>query len=85
MRLLEDALATLQAQSSTDEHPLLAIKDEDVDAELGAEDGETPMNRPPPDPLEYFGTLSIREDGSSRFFGPSGGSEVRLLVYTYRL
>ena len=32
------------------------------------------------DVLPAFGTLSISEHGISRFFGPTGGSEVRVLI-----
>lgn len=81
MRQLEDALATLQSQTSGEQHPLLKVKDEDLDSDLpgtiGPEEGSGTPTKHPTDPLEYFGTLAIREDGSSRFFGPSGGSEVR--------
>lgn len=41
--------------------------------------GEEGAGAPPPatEVLDAFGTLSISEHGISRFFGPTGGSEVR--------
>ena len=34
------------------------------------------------DVIDAFGTLSASEHGISRFFGPTGGSEVRPYYYT---
>ena len=41
------------------------------------------------DAIDAFGTLSISEHGISRFFGPTGGSEVmsfiiRIFYFSYR-
>ncbi|KAF7328687.1 Zn(2)-C6 fungal-type domain-containing protein [Mycena sanguinolenta] len=41
----------------------------------GPSDGKTPGANP--DVIDAFGTLSISDHGISRFFGPTGGSEVR--------
>jgi hypothetical protein len=35
---------------------------------------------PVPDVIDALGTLSISDHGISRFFGPTGGSEVRSIV-----
>ena len=45
---------------------------------VGEEDMGEPSQSQSKEPLESFGTLSISEHGISRFFGPTGGSEVRL-------
>lgn len=79
IRQLEDALAILQAKSSNEPHPLL--RDELLSANTEHEEEEmtdtepTPAN--PPDIIDAFGTLSVSEHGVSRFFGPTGGAEVR--------
>ncbi|KZT25300.1 hypothetical protein NEOLEDRAFT_1114509 [Neolentinus lepideus HHB14362 ss-1] len=61
-RELEGALAKLQQNLSTEPHPLLHKPDE-------------------PDPadrlIDWFGTLSISDNGASRFIGPTGGSELQ--------
>lgn len=76
---LEDALAILQAKSTNEPHPLLsnghgkaaAIEDEDDDMlELGASGSSKDM-------VAAFGLLSMSDRGASRFFGPTGGTEVR--------
>jgi len=82
IRLLEDALAAVHAKHSSEPHPLLHEDLISVDEQDGELDGfgEEP-NGPPPqtgEVLDSFGTLSISEHGISRFFGPTGGSEVRM-------
>jgi hypothetical protein len=84
IRQLEDALASSQAKHSSERHPLLhrdllASNDEDRD---GEEPGgiETPSLGKSPDVIDAFGTLSISDHGISRFFGPTGGSEVRVTM-----
>ncbi len=84
MHSLEDALAITYAASSKETHPLL-VKCKNEDAE------EDSPRLPPPDLQESeevstpsakhtltdsLGVLHIDEDGGSRFFGPSAGSEV---------
>lgn len=84
MHALEDALAIVNAADSNRPHPLLdgsfVLEDED-------EDPDDPILKPiqetqdkPSSALtDGLGTLYIDdEDGATRFFGPSGGSEVRL-------
>ena len=80
IRSLEDALEELQAKHSNDPHPLLrddlvspsAEDDEDPPADAGRSTQNLDMN-------DSLGTLSISDHGNSRFFGPTGGSEVRNL------
>ena len=79
IRQLEDALAALHAKHSTEIHPLLhedlMHTDERDEADPPADDsmGQAPQTA---DVIDAFGTLSISEHGISRFFGPTGGSEV---------
>ena len=76
IRELEDALAKLQAERSTDPHPLLH-EDliEEVDSPMTDGEGAAGHAR---DAIDALGTLSISDTGISRFFGPTGGSEVRI-------
>ena len=78
IRELEDALAKLQAERSADPHPLLhedLIEEEDS----SMVDGEGTAGRVT-DAIDALGTLSISDNGISRFFGPTGGSEVRIHI-----
>jgi hypothetical protein len=85
IRQLEEALATLHSQHSDDPHPLLS-----EDATAGAIEASQDEQMPPVDDkqfqqqsketLDAFGTLSISDHGISRFFGPTGGSEVRCIL-----
>ncbi|KAJ7846436.1 hypothetical protein B0H14DRAFT_3086306 [Mycena olivaceomarginata] len=90
IRHLEDALAILQSTVTNEPHPLLnrellTIKSsiELHSAVEGADDGALPGGGPANEngegeELEYidaFGTLAIREDGASTFYGRSAGSE----------
>ena len=75
---LEDALAIMQAKSSNDPHPLLSDgltknKNMDEDEEL---DSQVPGPSSSGDVVSAFGMLSMSERGVSRFFGPTGGTEV---------
>lgn len=78
IRQLEDALSVLQSSVSRDPHPLLRDellslkvekKEEGVDPEEGQEKERV---------IDAFGTLSITDRGSSRFFGAAGGTEILL-------
>ena len=76
IRQLEDALAILQASMSSERHPLLRDeykikfpfeRSEDTDA----------MRSPMAELVDELGTLKISENGHVRYFGRSGGTEVR--------
>ncbi len=84
MRALEDALAIAQAAESTQPHPLLTtplrFEDEkDLDSTPQQEDPVKPVIE---DELsDSFGTLHIDDrEKTMRFFGPSGGAEVRCVL-----
>lgn len=95
MRDLEDALAALQSKHSKESHPLLEAGDASLDADdvgtentqdadrepLGGE-GEREKGKEPDQTViaDAFGTLSIAEHGVSRFYGPTGGIEVRFVI-----
>ncbi|CAK5274110.1 unnamed protein product [Mycena citricolor] len=98
IRLLEDALGSLHADTGGPDsvHPLL-LKSEDfslpdeppmrrqgseVDDGVGGEEGST-GSQTNGEVIDAFGTLSISDFGISRFFGPTGGSEVRILIRAY--
>ena len=77
IRQLEDALAILQARSSNEPHPLL--RDDPIASKTEPEDEEAHAELEPvhtAEIIDTFGTLSVAEHGVSRFFGPTGGSEV---------
>jgi hypothetical protein len=82
IRQLEDALAALHAKHSTEVHPLLH---EDLMQTDERDEADTPADESmgqatqTGDAIDAFGTLSISEHGISRFFGPTGGSEVMSL------
>ncbi|KAJ7701867.1 fungal-specific transcription factor domain-containing protein [Mycena rosella] len=93
IRQLEDALAILQSTVTNEPHPLLdrdllkikssielhsAVEGAEDDPHVngGGEDGE---NLEFDDYLDAFGTLAIREDGASTFYGRSAGSESLLM------
>ncbi|KAG6841583.1 hypothetical protein C0991_009338 [Blastosporella zonata] len=82
IRLLEDALTSLQASHPL-LHPDLVVKDdlamdEDENGDRGIENGER-SDKPGGDVIDAFGTLSISDHGISRFFGPTGGVESLLI------
>lgn len=93
IRQLEDALAILQAKYSNEPHPLLHDENS-ITAATPEQEEEMPITEPssssaaPDDQvIEAFGTLSMLEHGVSRFFGPTGGTEVsdtRLLFFKQR-
>ncbi|EIW75306.1 hypothetical protein CONPUDRAFT_140195 [Coniophora puteana RWD-64-598 SS2] len=85
IRLLEDALASLQSQHSSEPHPLLrddllGVNQRDDEAALAAgAEGLLEGFVQPADIIDSFGTLSITDRGVSRFFGPTGGTEALLM------
>ena len=76
IRQLEDALAVLQSGCSKEPHPLL--RDELLSLKLDKEDAPVDAGEEQPEVMDAFGTLSISDNGTSRFFGTSGGTEVCL-------
>ncbi|KAF7979209.1 hypothetical protein HWV62_43150 [Athelia sp. TMB] len=74
---LEDALAGLQSSLSSEPHPLLrdellSIK---LDPDMQSPDFSERFEDGLAKTMEIFGTLAIGENGQSRYFGPSAGSE----------
>lgn len=89
IRQLEDALHALQSKHSLDPHPLLhkdlLFKDEpEFQDEHEAKEKEADVEQdavvPTGEIVNAFGTLSVSDNGVTRFFGPTGGSEVRSVV-----
>lgn len=79
MRSLEDALSIAHGSESDQPHPLLSSQiepEEDEGPKLRAVNEEPPTT--PLSPSQSLGTLWMDSQGGSRFFGPSGGSEVRI-------
>ena len=82
MHALEDALAILHSTQSEDTHPLLLESLEEEPFEPSPEDlaADQEASGTPAEealPTRSVGALHMDELGSSRFYGPSGGSEVR--------
>ena len=80
MHSLEDALAITYSSESDRVHPLLSVAEASADAEEDASQlrpisEETAQSHVPL--REALGTLWLDKEGSARFFGPSGSSEVR--------
>lgn len=79
IRQLEDALAILQSNVSTEPHPLLA--DPALPVEPKSSSGSGNSKDGPTEILGGFGTLTISNSGEARYFGASAGSEVRGLIH----
>ncbi|KAG6884242.1 hypothetical protein C0993_012834, partial [Termitomyces sp. T159_Od127] len=81
VRLLEDALMSLQASHPL-LHPDLVAREIDdfgtMDEEVKGDKGEK-EKAGGGDAIDAFGTLSISDHGISRFFGPTGGVESLLI------
>ncbi|KAJ7594208.1 fungal-specific transcription factor domain-containing protein [Mycena floridula] len=86
IRALEDALSLLQSTTSSEPHPLLdrellKIKSS-LELHAAVDNPETNTEIPEEEETQYidaFGTLAIREDGASTFYGRSAGSESLLI------
>lgn len=79
MRSLEDALAIVQINTSTEQHPLLTKKWTIEDAN-DENDGDNTSTTAEYGVIDALGSLHLDGDlqsGVTRFFGPSGGAEVR--------
>ncbi|TFK50235.1 hypothetical protein OE88DRAFT_1661888 [Heliocybe sulcata] len=90
---LEEALRVLSSQASDESHPLLSEElramiqpDQFPDASGDPYSSlPTPSHSPPPSALietlnEDYGTLTVDEDGRTKFFGRSAGPEILLQV-----
>ncbi|KAH8830721.1 hypothetical protein DL96DRAFT_1668442 [Flagelloscypha sp. PMI_526] len=81
IRELEDALADVHRAHSDEPHPLLRediISRPTVEEPPPDEMQTADIEKPPNDTIDAFGTLSISEQGVSRFFGSTAGSELSL-------
>jgi Fungal Zn(2)-Cys(6) binuclear cluster domain len=79
IRQLEDALAIFQSGVTNETHPLL--REELLGVKFGPE-VQTPADSEPvrdtvAESMDALGTLTIGDDGESKYFGRSAGSEVR--------
>jgi hypothetical protein len=84
MRSLEDALAILQVNTSTQPHPLLTTKGSNEEDDGGSIIDTTPTTAESNlhGLIDALGSLYLDGDpqsGTACFFGPSGGSEVRTI------
>lgn len=87
IRQLEDALSVSHSMTSSDTHPLLqrdllqvkSIIDLHSAIEEANEIGGT-AERGDSRVLDTFGTLALRDDGASTFYGRSAGHEVRAFL-----
>jgi hypothetical protein len=82
IRQLEEALAHGTASGSGGEHPLLTRELRNIksviDLHSAIEKAEADeADEDSGDGLDIFGTLAVREDGASTFYGRSAGQEVR--------
>ncbi|KZT27270.1 hypothetical protein NEOLEDRAFT_1089468 [Neolentinus lepideus HHB14362 ss-1] len=90
---LEEALSLLSLQASDEPHPLLSeelraliLTDKSQERSRDpASTSQTPSHSPPPPPLietwkEDFGTLTVDEDGRTKYFGRSAGPEILIQV-----
>jgi hypothetical protein len=77
MHSLEDALAIIQSTDSKHPHPLLAQPRLLYDDITESKDANISISKTVTGLTDAFGGLHMDGDhGASRFFGPSGGSEV---------
>lgn len=84
IRQLEDGLSITQSRITTEQHPLL--RDELLSLKVDkAEDMPLEGDEEQVDVIDAFGTLSITNRGTSRFFGASGGTEVRNVPSSHTL
>jgi hypothetical protein len=87
MHSLEDALAILHATDSDKPHPLLLSHDSESEDDQPEEESALNLKAVSEEPssssqestlVDALGSLHIDGEGGSRFFGPSGGAEVRI-------
>ncbi|KAI0074277.1 hypothetical protein K474DRAFT_1601776 [Panus rudis PR-1116 ss-1] len=90
IRQLEDALALLQSSISREVHPLLRRELLDIksglelhagmsgfqqDSGIDSVNAPSGKNDDSSEPIDSFGTLAVRDDGSAAFYGRSAGTE----------
>lgn len=82
IRQLEDALTIIHKKHSDDPHPLLREEFMTIKAHKADEspDDKNLDAADATDVIDAFGTLSITDRGTSRFFGAAGGTEVCIFV-----
>jgi hypothetical protein len=85
MHALEDALAILHDTDSSKPHPLLISREGEEDYDFPEEESTLKFKEVSEEPskeesalVDALGSLHIDGEGASRFFGPSGGAEVRI-------
>jgi hypothetical protein len=78
IRQLEDALALLQASISKEPHPLLSENAIVIDADIADKPHES-EDEVTGEVSRALGTLSVSDQGLSRFFGSTGGSDLLLV------
>lgn len=88
IRQLEDALAVSHSMTSSDTHPLLQLDLLQVKSIIDlhsaieqANENEGTAEHDDGRVLDTFGTLALRDDGASTFYGRSAGHEVRTLLW----
>ena len=84
---LEVALSLLQARISSEVHPLLQgdlikIKYTSDTCPPENDNSKESSNELPSELEDGLGTLTVGEHGDARYFGRSGGSEVRCVSFT---
>ncbi|KAI6096910.1 hypothetical protein EDD16DRAFT_1499936 [Pisolithus croceorrhizus] len=83
IRQLEDALGELQAKHFVEPHPLLRpdLLEAPQPGDVGSlSAGDPAFLEHTPELVEALGTLSVSDSGTSRFFGPTGGSHCLLMI-----
>lgn len=76
---LEDALASLQSNVSSETHDLLQgdlLSIKHIPEPQSSVEPDSSTNDPLVDTMEAFGTLTIDDQGEARYFGVSAGTEV---------
>ncbi|KAI9459735.1 hypothetical protein BJY52DRAFT_1368117 [Lactarius psammicola] len=79
IRELEDALAVLQASHSPEPHPLLCEGSILIDTDKTDEQPQESEDEGADEVTMSLGTMSVSDQGFSRFFGFTGGSDLLLL------
>lgn len=83
IRELEDGLAVLQASHSSEPHPLLCEGSILVDTDKPEEQPPESEEEGADEVTKSLGTLTVSEQGISRFFGITGGSDLLLVRQTF--